>query len=212
VLNVTNLEAFSTFLRLAAGRTSQVLNLSSLGADAGITHNTARSWLSVLDTGFIIHRLPAWHRKVKKQLTRSPKLHFLDSGLACHLLGIRSPAELRNHPLRGAIFESWVVSEVLKARAHQGLDLQLRYFRESRGLEVDLIIESVKRIVLTECKSGQTVASDFFKSLTRLTELLNEWGEKRPIQSRVVYGGDAAQTRTSGRVLPWNRVCEVDWG
>jgi hypothetical protein len=114
LLNVTDLLAFQTFLRLCAGRTGQLLNLSALGSDAGITHNTARSWLSVLEASYICFRLPPYYRKLSKRLVKTPKLHFYDSGLACYLLGIRSPDELRHHPLRGAIFESWVLSEMVK--------------------------------------------------------------------------------------------------
>ena len=118
---VGDLEAFAAFVQLAAGRTAQTVNLSSLGGDAGVSHNTARSWLSVLEASYLLHRLPPWHRNLKKRLTKAPKLHFIDSGLLCHLLGIRSVEALRHHPLRGAIFESWVVSEVLKARRNVGL-------------------------------------------------------------------------------------------
>ena len=120
VLQVADLEAFATFVRLAAGRTGTEINLSGLGADAGIRHNTARSWLSVLETSFLITRIPAWQRNFRKQQIKAPKLHFLDSGLVCFLLGIRTPEELQHHPLKGPIFESWVVSEVFKAPCASG--------------------------------------------------------------------------------------------
>ena len=111
-LNIGDLLAFQTFLRLSATRTGQLLNLSQLGADAGITHNTAQSWLSVLEASYVVRRLPPFARNLGKRLVKTPKLHLLDSGLACYLLGIRTPDELRHHPLRGAIFESWVVAEI----------------------------------------------------------------------------------------------------
>ena len=139
VLAVSDLIAFRTFVALCAGRTGTVLNLSALGADAGVSHNTARKWLSVLETSYLALRLPPWHQRVRKQLIEAPKLHLLDSGLACHLLGIRTPEELRHHPLRGAIFESWVVAEARKLLAHQGQAMDLLYFRDRRGLEVDLV-------------------------------------------------------------------------
>ena len=106
VINIGDLQVFSGFLKLCAGRTGQEINLSTLGSDAGVSHNTARAWLSVLETSYIIHRLPAWHVNVRKQVVKAPKLHFFDSGLACYLLGIQEPEQLRFHPLRGAIFES----------------------------------------------------------------------------------------------------------
>jgi len=139
ILNVTDLTAFQTFLRLCAGRTGQLLNLSQLGADCGITHNTARAWLSVLETAYVVFRLPPFHSNLKKRLVKTPKLHFYDAGLLCFLLGIRSPDQLINHPMRGAIFESWAVSEIMKMRAHHGLAMDLFHFRDRKGAEVDLV-------------------------------------------------------------------------
>jgi len=114
VLNVTDLDAFTTFLRLMAGRTPCELNLSALGSDAGISHNTARAWVSVLQTSFLVLRLPGWRQNAREQMVKAPKMHFIDTGLACHLLGIGEPDQLRHHPLRGALFESRVVAEVFK--------------------------------------------------------------------------------------------------
>ncbi len=125
VLNVGDLQSFTTFLRLCAGRTAQLLNLSSLADDCGINHNTARSWLSVLETSYVVFRLPVWKASLKKRLTKAPKLHFIDVGLACSLLGITSAEQLHHHPLRGALFESWVVSEIYKNRVHAGLSPHL---------------------------------------------------------------------------------------
>lgn len=104
-------------------------NRPMLGADAGVTHGTAKSWLSVLEAGYIAWRLPPFHANVSKRLIKTPKLHFVDSGLACYLLGIHSPGQLRDHPLRGAIFETWVASEILKSRTHRGLSPSLSFFR-----------------------------------------------------------------------------------
>jgi predicted AAA+ superfamily ATPase len=104
-LAVGDLEPLHTFMRLLAGRTAQELNLSSLGADAGVSHNTARSWLSVLEASFLVFRLPAWSRSPRKRLVKTPKIHWMDTGLVCHLLGIRNPDDLKTHPLRGSIFE-----------------------------------------------------------------------------------------------------------
>ena len=118
--NVTNLEAFSAFVRMAAGRTATEVSLSAIAGDVGVRHNTVRAWMSVLEASFLVFRLPAYRRNVRKRQIKAPKLHFLDSGLVCHLLGIRSPEELRHHPLRGQVFESWVAAEVFKARTHRG--------------------------------------------------------------------------------------------
>ncbi len=210
VLAIGNLRTFGTFLRLCAGRTGQVLNLSSLGADAGISHNTAKSWLSVLETGFLMHRLPPWHRNLKKRLTKTPKLHLFDSGLACYLLRIRSPDELRYHPLRGAIFESWVVSEVLKARYHQGLEEDTFFFRDHKGLEIDLVLERGDTDVLVEVKSGATVSSDAFNGLRRVDALMTA-SAGVAAQKVLVYGGTRRARRHDVNVLPWSQVQDFDW-
>ena len=206
VLRVGDLQTFTTFLKLCAGRTGQVVNLSSLGGDAGVSHNTARAWLSVLETSLLVFRLPPWHRNLKKQLVKAPKLHFLDAGLACHLLGIRSPEQLRHHPLRGAIFESWCVSEVYKARAHRGLSADLFYFRDHKGLEVDLVVETGDAVLLGEMKSGATIAGDFFGPLTRLAGLLGKTGDWRPVRQIVFYGGVERQRRNDALALPWSAI------
>ncbi len=211
VLNVGDLVTFSTFLRLTAGRTAQQVNLSALGADAGVSHNTARSWLSVLEATFVSQRLPAWHRNVRKQLVKAPKLHFVDSGLACQLLAIRSPEQLAHHPFRGALFESWVASEVAKARLHRGLTPNLYHYRETRGAEVDLVLDEAERLILTEVKSGATVASDWLVPLVRLRERLQASGESRSIELRLVHGGDASHERQGVGLIPWWQIHEHPW-
>lgn len=211
VLGVTDLAAFAGFVRLVAGRTGQVLNLSALGADAGVSHNTAKAWLSVLEASFLVLRLPPWHRNLGKQVTKAPKLHVLDSGLVCHLLGIREPGQLAAHPLRGAIFESWVTTEVFKARLHAGLPPDLFHFREHKGHEVDLVVEGASRVWLTEAKSGATAQQDMLAPLERLATIAAAGSGNRPIEQRLVYGGDIVQRRSTVEVLPWSSVADVDW-
>ena len=209
VINVGDLQAFSGFLKLCAGRTAQEINLSSLGSDAGVSHNTARAWLSVLETSYIIHRLPAWHANIRKQIVKAPKLHFIDSGLVCYLLGIREPEQLRLHPLRGAIFESWVVSEIYKACVHSGLQPSLFHYREARGPEIDLLIENGEKLTSVEIKSGATITKDYFKNLQRFSDRLNRAGKTRPMRNHVVYGGDDSQQRSYAQVLSWRHVQRV---
>lgn len=212
VLNVGDLEAFTTFMRLCAGRCGQELNLSMLGGDAGVSHNTARSWLSVLEAGYICFRLPAWHRSVRKQMIKAPKLHFFDSGLLCNLLGIHEPTQLIHHPLRGAIFESWAVSEIYKSRAHRGLGPGMYHARHAKGLEVDLVIESSGAITLVEAKSGATVSGDFFRSLNRLGARVRE-DPKTPgkVEQWLVYGGAAGQQRSDTTVVSWLEIQKHAW-
>lgn len=211
VRNVSDLEAFTTFLRLLAGRTSAELNLASLGADAGLTHPTVRSWISVLEATFVCFRLPAWRANPRKQTVKSSKVHFVDSGVACYLLGISAPEQLRHHPLRGALFETWVAAEILKARLHRALPERLFHLRESRGSEIDLVIESGGEVVGVEAKSGATVAPDFFVSLRRLGEDLAARGDARKYRPVVVYGGREGQRRSDIEVLPWRSIQEIAW-
>ncbi len=211
VLNVGDLVAFQTCLRLCAGRVGQLVNLSSLGADAGVTHATVKSWLSVLEAGYVAWRLPPFHTNTSKRLIKSPKLHFVDSGLACYLLGIRSPDQLRDHPLRGAIFETWVASEVLKTRAHRGVPPSLSFFRDRKGAEVDVVIELGREVLAIETKSGQTVAADFFAGLETFASLMASSRPRRAVRSFVVYGGGDAQERSGGTVVPWSRLDECRW-
>jgi predicted AAA+ superfamily ATPase len=211
ILNVTDLIAFQGFLRLCAGRVAQLLNLSGLGGDAGVTHATARAWLSVLEASYIAHRLPPYASNVGKRVVKTPKLHFYDAGLACFLLGIRSPEQLRDHPLRGAIFETWVISEIVKARLHRGLPPSLFFFRDRKGVEVDAVIERGDALLAVETKSAQTVADDFFVGLDSLARQLAS-SRRPPTMRRVlVYGGDSAQRRSDVDVVPWAHVDAYDW-
>jgi uncharacterized protein len=199
MLNVRDLSTFQRFLRLAAGRSGQLLNLSALGSDCGVSHNTAREWLSVLEASFIVHLLRPHHRNFRKRLVKTPKLYFHDVGLAAWLLGIQEPAQLRHHPLRGALFETWVVSEVLKARYNAGLRSNLYFWRDSAGHEVDLLIDRGADVVPVEVKAGETVHRHLFDSVDRWRALAGEAAGS----GWVVYGGDRRQQRRENTALPW---------
>jgi hypothetical protein len=198
---------------LCAARAGQILNLSGLGADAGVSHNTARSWLSVLEASFIAFRLPPLHRNIGKRLVKSPKLCFYDTGLLCFLLGIRRAEELELHPLRGPIFENWVISEILKARLHRGRTADLHFYRDHSGLEIDLVIERALEPVAVEIKSGRTIVPEFaapfgaFERALRRDPLVPPSGIRRVI----VHGGDERQERDGVSVLPWHGLDEMDW-
>lgn len=198
-VNVGDIEAFSRFVRLCAGRAGQLLNISSLGADCGVSHPTARRWLSILEASFIIHLLRPHHENFRKRLVKSPKLYFLDTGLLCYLLRIKSPDELQTHALRGAIFETFILSEYLKARLHQGLEPDVYFWRDSAGHEVDLLMDLGSRLVPVEVKSGQTVARDFLKGLDFWRSLSGQ--EDCP--AALVYGGDSSSTRKGTAVYSW---------
>jgi len=197
VANIGDLDAFTRFVGLCAGRAGSLLNASSLGADAGVTHSTAKRWLSVLRAGYVVHLLQPHHRNFSKRLIKSPKLYFSDTGLLCHLLGIRKPEDIRLHPLRGPIFENFVVNEIQKLFLHNGQRPPLYFWRDSRGLEVDLIIDLGSRRIPVEIKSGMTVASDFFDGLNRYLRLSGDPG------GVLVYGGAESYARGSHRVRAW---------
>ena len=206
--NVTDLGAFSNFMGLAAGRTATEVNLSAIAADAGVRHNTAKAWLAVLEASFLILRIPAYRPNIRTRQIKAPKLHFLDSGFACHLLGIRSPEELRHHPLRGQIFESWVAAEVFKAITHCAEEPRLRHYRAA-GTEVDLIVDRGTRLIMAEAKSGGTVAPRFFAGMRTLGESLERAG--LAVDRRLIYGGDHLHRRGGADVVPWNRMLEKAW-
>ena len=211
ILNVGDLTAFQMFVRLCAGRSAQLLNLSGLAADGGITHVTARAWISVLEASFVAFRLLPYHSNLTTRLVKTPKLHFYDSGLLCYLLGIRRPEQLREHPLRGAVFETWVIDEVLKSRLHSGVSGGLAFFRDRKGREVDLLIEDGRALTVVETKSAQTVASDMFAGLAAFAELVGSGRRAPPLRRVLVYGGATRQQRSSGTVLPWSSVDRYDW-
>jgi predicted AAA+ superfamily ATPase len=208
---VGDLAAFTTFVRLTAASTACELNLSRLGSDTGITHNTARAWLGVLEASFIALRVPAWTATARKQSIRAPKLHFLDSGLVCYLLGIRTADQLRLHPLRGAIFESWVVSEIVKARYHRGEPASTFHYRETRGAEIDAVVDGSSTLRLVEAKSGATFATDMLTPLRRTLPLARSRAGSRAVEPYVVHGGERRETHAETTVLPWSMIQDVDW-
>lgn len=197
ILRVTDLPAFDAFLCLAAARTGQELNLSDLAADAGITQPTARAWLHALEIAFLVTVIRPHHKSFRKRLRRRPRLHFLDTGLVCHLLGIQSPDMLERHPLRGAIFESYVAAELTKAFVHRGREAPLFFWRDSTGHEVDILMDLGERLVPVEVKSGQTVAADATDNLIWWTNLARSHG------GLVIYGGTTAHSLHGISIRPW---------
>ena len=205
MLNVQDLDTFQRFVRLCAGRSGQILNLSSLAADSGITHNTARAWISVLEASYVVFLLQPHHANFRKRLVKAPKLYFLDTGLLCWLLGIQGKAQLVTHPLRGAIFETWVVSELRKAWLNRGERPLFYYWRDSNGNEVDLLIESAGRLMPVEIKSGQTLNKDFFTGLERWVRLAGPIAQNPTL----IYGGTGSHERKGVQVLGWRDLIGV---
>lgn len=199
LLHVGDLDAFRRFVGLCAGRVGQLLNLSSLANDCGITHTTARRWLSVLEASFVVVLLRPYHRNFGKRLVKAPKLYFVDSGLLCYLLRVRDPESLRTHASRGAIFESWVLSELTKRALNAGMEPDLWFWRDARGHEIDLVVDAGKRPLLLEVKSGQTLSTDYFRNI----DYVRQKADPDRLDAMVVYGGDRNEKRRGGHVRAW---------
>jgi hypothetical protein len=204
-VNVRDLGAFQLFVRLCAGSIGQMTNLSRLGADGGIDQKTARAWLGILETSFIAFRLLPHHRSFRKRLVKSPKLYFFDTGLAARLLGVDSPGQLATHPMRGALFENWVISELMKGRGARGQEDNLFFWRDHIGHEVDVLADHGTTLQPVEIKSGSTIAPDWFDGLSRWMTLAGRAGR----QPTLVYGGDHRQDRGAARVVPWKDIGSV---
>jgi predicted AAA+ superfamily ATPase len=202
LLNVRDLGAFRSFVRMCAARTAQLLNLSSLAADCGVTHNTAKAWISVLEASYIVHLLPSYHRNFGKRLIKAPKLYFVDAGLAATLAGVREPDELAFHPMRGALFETWAVGELLKHRFNRGGPGDLHFWRDSSGLEVDVVVERAGALHALEIKSGKTVAKDYFAALERFGRIAGG-------RSALLYAGELSQAGARTPVYAWRRVADA---
>ena len=206
IRNVTDLGQFRRFLKLCAGRAGQILDLSSLGRDAGVTHNTIRDWLSVLETGFIAFRLEPFHQNFSKRVIKSPKIFFYDTGILCRLLGISTPEDLSLSPYRGAIFENWCIVEALKSLYNKGGSSSI-YFWKDKLIEVDLLIErSSRSIAAFECKSSKTPppSSEALQGYRYLKNLMQGY----ELSGGAVYAGSEYQRRTEGEVFDWRGFAE----
>ena len=197
VLKVQELENFQRFVRLCAGRTGQLLNFSSLATECGITHNTAKAWISVLEASYIVFQLRPHHTNFNKRLVKAPKLYFYDVGLVSWLLGIQTPEQMETHPLRGNIFETFVVAELMKTFLNRGERPSFHFWRDSNGVEVDILIEQGVWLIPIEIKSGKTVTRDFLSGLERWVALAGDTA----INPTLVYGG-AENYRHKGTKAP----------
>ena len=202
LLNVGNLLTFQRFVTMCAARSGQLLNLNSLSADCGISQPTARQWLTVLQASGLVALLPPYHRNFGKRLVKTPKLYFLDSGLLCYLLRIASADDLAHHAQRGAVFETWVVSETLKHRFNRGLSADLYFWRDNHGLEVDLVFEHGQHLQGVECKSGSTYSADWLAPARRWRGVVGTEAAD-PV---LVYGGRTSRATADHQVLSWQHL------
>ncbi|MBS0543081.1 MAG: ATP-binding protein [Proteobacteria bacterium] len=205
LLAVRDLSLFQRFVRMCAARSGQLLNLAALGADCGISAVTAREWLSVLEASFLVLRVPPYFRNFGKRLVKTPKLYFLDVGLMSWLLGIRNAASVETHASRGALFETWVVSELAKRHLNAGWPADMYFWRDSAGHEVDLLLETQEGLQAVEIKSGMTFAADWPQAVTKWRALTGE-------ESRlpwVVFGGEGDYERQACRALGWRAFIDA---
>ncbi|RVU86455.1 ATP-binding protein [Leucothrix sargassi] len=201
LVNIQDLSTFQRFLRLCAGRTGNLLNLNALAGEAGITNKVAQAWMSVLESSDLIYLLPPYHKNFGKRLVKTPKLYFVDTGLACWLLGIRSEDVLALHPLRGALFETWVVGEALKARYNAGEAADLYFWRDNNGVEADLVYEQDGKLQPIEIKSGATVTSDYVKSGQKAAKFAGD----EALTPWLVHGGEDNYERSGVGVVSWRK-------
>jgi len=194
---VGDISQFNRFLKLCAGRVGQLLNISALASDAGVAPNTAKSWLSILEASYVIFRLQPYHKNFNKRLVKSPKLYFCDTGLASYLLGIENASQLSTHYAVGALFENFVIAECYKQRLARGKREDFWFWRDNKGLEIDLLITDGKGMKSFEIKAGRTANSSYFQNLKFWNKLTG--GN----ESTVVYGVDLTQVVPDGKLKSW---------
>ena len=202
IIELRNLSLFQRFLKLCAARCGQLLNMSSLANDCGVTHKTIGAWLSVLEASYVVFMLQPHHQNFGKRLVKTAKLYFHDTGLAAHLMGIRDTAHLSIHSARGALFENFVVSELLKNRFNQGLASNLYFWRNNTGEEVDVLIEQGETLMPVEIKSGQTFNPDFLTGLHKWARYAGPVAQP----AHLVYGGAGNMTRSGVSVHSWREL------
>jgi predicted AAA+ superfamily ATPase len=206
LIQVKDLKQFRNFISLCAARVGQLLNLNSLANECGISQPTAKSWLSVLETSYIVYQLQPYHTNMNKRITKSSKLYFYDTGLLCFLLKIKDAAHLKTSPYKGSLFENYIINEYLKQNYHQNLLRDYWFWRDAVGHEVDLIWQDTEKLNVVEIKASQTIMPSMFKGLNYFEKLVPELIESKTL----VHTGLFNQERTAGKVLSWKGVFNQD--
>ncbi|MVN23482.1 ATP-binding protein [Mucilaginibacter arboris] len=204
LLNIRDIKLFRTFLSLCAGRAGQLVNFSSLANECDITHNTAKSWLSILESSYIIFLLQPYHQNFNKRLVKSPKLYFYDTGLLTYLLGIRTPDDLVENRLKGHVFENMILSEYQKKNQHLYLHEDYYFWQDSNGHEVDLLMKKNKGFAVFEVKATQTISEGLFKEMDRFEQI----SAPSELTKTLIYGGDENEKRTKYNVLSWKNISD----
>jgi predicted AAA+ superfamily ATPase len=198
LMRIKDLARFQTFLQLCAGRVGQLLNYTSLARDTGISENTARDWISLLENSYLVFRLKPYHSNIKKRLIKSPKLYFWDVGIASYLIGIQNSQQLITHPLKGQLFENMIIADLMKNIIHAGKQPRVYFYRDSNGIEADLVMGQGQETELWEIKSGQTYTTDSTRNLASIRSTINLDGK-----NIVVYGGEGRWEQNGTQVFGW---------
>lgn len=205
IKNIGDINAFIQFTQLCAGRIGQPLNNASLANDAGISPNTAKSWLSILESSYILYRLQPYHRNFNKRLIKSPKLYFYDTGVACSLLGIREQEQVNLHYMKGSLFENLILNEFIKRSFNRGENRQPYYWQDNHGKEIDCLLVNGEKVTAVEIKSGKTMSTSYFENL-------NYWRSLAALpenQEFVVYGGDQSMQTGAGTLISWKNLDRI---
>jgi predicted AAA+ superfamily ATPase len=202
LIQVKNLKQFRNFITLCAARVGQLLNLNSLANECGISQPTAKSWISVLETSYILYQLQPFHSNINKRMTKNSKLYFYDTGLVCFLLKINDAASLKTSAYKGSLFENYVINEYIKQQYHQHLLLDFWFWRDAVGHEVDFIWQNTEKLNLVEIKASETIITDMFKGLSYMNKFMPDLIESKTI----VHTGLFNQNRTAGEVLSWKKI------
>ena len=205
IKNIGDINAFIQFTQLCAGRIGQPLNNASLANDAGISPNTAKSWLSILESSYILYRLQPFHRNFNKRLVKSPKLYFYDTGVACSLLGIREQEQVNLHYMKGSLFENLILNEFIKRSFNRGENRQPYYWQDNHGKEIDCLLVNGEKVTAVEIKSGKTMSTSYFENL-------NYWRSLAALpenQEFVVYGGDQSMQTGAGTLISWKNLDRI---
>lgn len=203
--NIGDINAFIQFTRLCAGRIGQLLNYASLSSDAGISPNTAKSWLSILESSYILYRLQPFYRNFNKRLVKSPKLYFYDTGVACSLLGLRDENQVSLHYMKGALFENLIINEFIKRNFNHGENRQPYFWQDNHGKEVDCLLVNGEQVTPVEIKSGKTISASYFDNLKYWRSL----AALPEDQGHVVYGGEQTMQTSAGTLVSWRNLDRI---
>jgi len=206
IIKVTDLVTFQRFLKLCAGRNGQLLNYTALADDCSISPNTARAWVSLLETSYIVHLVQPYYKNFNKRIIKTPKLYFYDTGIVCCLLEIKSVEQLQSHYARGAIFEAFAISELAKYRLNAGDRPNLYFWRDVGGHEIDCLLERSLQLIPIEIKSGMTVNTRYFNALDDWNKIT---GQDAGTSAYVVYAGENNQKWPSGQVTSWKNMKKI---